>query len=360
MQPRRKATLTLEDGSCFHGYTFGYDEEATTGEVVFNTAMNGYNESLSDPSYAHQIMVMTYPHVGNYGVPPRDKDSNGLSKFLESEHIHMHAIVVSDYSYAYSHWNAVQSLDSWLKEEKVMGLTGIDTRALTKILRERGSMKGVIVPEGVKDVPAFKDYNKINIVAEKSPKEVLTYGNGKKKVVLVDCGAKLNIVRNLITPDTTLIRVPWDYDFTKIDYDGLFISNGPGDPTMCHETIHHLREAFNIGKPIAGICLGNQLMALASGAKIFKLKYGHRSHNQPVRRVGTNSCFITSQNHSFCVDSSTLSDEWNELYVNLNDGTNEGLIHKEKPFFSVQFHPEACGGPTDTLFIFDEFLRSIK
>lgn len=357
MQARKEVQLILDDGSRFSGYSFGY-EKPVAGEVVFNTAMTGYPESLTDPSYSGQMMVLTYPLVGNYGVPPQTFEANGLSTFLESEKIHAEAIIVSDYSENYSHWNAVESLGDWLKKEKIAGITGIDTRALTKLLREKGSMKGKIVFEDENEID-FVDPNLINQVARVSCREVITYGNGKKRVVLVDCGVKHNIIRCLLKRDVTVIRVPWDYDFNTIEYDGLFISNGPGDPDMCDITVGHIREAMKKEKPIFGICMGNQLLAKAGGAKTFKLKYGHRSHNQPVRLVGTNKCFITSQNHGYAVDNDTLSDDWEPLFLNMNDGTNEGIRHKRLPFFSAQFHPEAASGPTDTEFLFDTFIDKI-
>lgn len=357
MQHEKNVTLILDDGSRFQGKSFGYDK-SVAGEVVFNTAMMGYPESLTDPSYVGQIMVLTYPLVGNYGVPSREEAPNGLSRFMESDRIHPEAIVVSDYSYEYSHWNAQCSLAEWLKEEKVVGVTGIDTRALTKLLREKGSMKGKIILEGDEDIP-FVDPNLENLVAKVSCPEVVTYGEGegKKRVVLIDCGVKDNIIRCLLNRGVTVIRVPWDYDFSTIDYDGLFISNGPGDPNMCETTVSHIRKALEGMKPVCGICMGNQLLAKAGGAKIFKLKYGHRSHNQPVRQIGTNRCFITSQNHGFAVDNGTLGADWEPLFVNMNDGTNEGIRHRSKPFFSAQFHPEACSGPVDTEFLFDDFVK---
>lgn len=357
MQHEKNVTLILDDGSRFQGKSFGYDK-SVAGEVVFNTAMMGYPESLTDPSYVGQIMVLTYPLVGNYGVPSREEAPNGLSRFMESDRIHPEAIVVSDYSYEYSHWNAQCSLAEWLKEEKVVGVTGIDTRALTKLLREKGSMKGKIILEGDEDIP-FVDPNLENLVAKVSCPEVVTYGEGegKKRVVLIDCGVKDNIIRCLLNRGVTVIRVPWDYDFSTIDYDGLFISNGPGDPNMCETTVSHIRKALEGTKPVCGICMGNQLLAKAGGAKIFKLKYGHRSHNQPVRQIGTNRCFITSQNHGFAVDNGTLGADWEPLFVNMNDGTNEGIRHRSKPFFSAQFHPEACSGPVDTEFLFDDFVK---
>ena len=354
MQTTKKASLILDDGTVFVGKSFGY-EKPVAGEVVFNTAMTGYPESLTDPSYSGQILVTTYPLIGNYGVPRRE-EVNGLSRFYESEKIHVEALVVSDYSFEYSHWNADKSLADWLKEEQVVGIYDIDTRELTKRLREHGSMKGKIVIDGGEDIE-FVDPNLSNLVAKVSCKEVIRYGNGQKKVVLVDCGVKHNIIRSLLKRDVTVIRVPWDYDFNTLDYDGLFISNGPGDPDMCGITVEHIRQAMNGTKPIFGICMGNQLLSKAGGARTYKLKYGHRSHNQPVRQVGTNRCFITSQNHGFAVDNSTLGAYWEPLFINMNDGTNEGIRHKSKPYFSAQFHPEAASGPTDTEFLFDEFVK---
>ena len=355
MQQQRTVQLLLDDGSVFHGKSFGY-EKATAGEVVFNTAMTGYPESLTDPSYSGQLMVLTYPLVGNYGVPPRTFEANGLATFMESEKIHAEAIIVSDYSFEYSHWNAVESLGSWLKDEKVAGIYGIDTRELTKLLREKGSMKGKIVFDAADEID-FVDPNLINQVDIVSCKEVITYGNGSKKVVLVDCGVKHNIIRCLLKRDVTVIRVPWNYDFTNMEYDGLFISNGPGDPDTCEAAVINIRKAMERNTPICGICMGNQLLAKAGGASIYKLKYGHRSHNQPVRMVGTERCFITSQNHGYAVDNSTLGADWDPLFINMNDGTNEGIKHKTKPYFSAQFHPEACSGPTDTEFLFDKFVE---
>ncbi len=350
--------LVLEDGTVFHGKSFGYDAPVA-GEVVFSTAMTGYPESLTDPSYAGQLLTVTYPLVGNYGVPAEIVDKYGISTFFESEKIQASGLIIAELSEKYSHWNAQKSLDEWLKEQKVPGIFGIDTRQLTKILREKGSMKGKFVsPEGC-DID-FVDPNQENLVAKVSCTEVKTYGDGKYRVVLVDCGVKNNIIRCLLKRDTTVIRVPWDYDFNQLEYDGLFISNGPGDPEKCTATIENIRKAMKTGKPIFGICLGNQLLSIAGGAKTYKLKYGHRSHNQPVKIAGTNKAFITSQNHGFAVDNSTLSNDWEPLFINMNDGTNEGIRHKTKPFLSAQFHPEAASGPTDTEFLFDIFIDMMK
>jgi len=356
MRQTKRATLVLEDGTIFEGKSFGYDA-ATAGEVVFNTAMTGYPESLTDPSYRGQILVTTYPILGNYGVPPR-REKDDVSEYYESEHIHARAIVAQDYSFDHNHWQADRSLGEWLHEEKIPGLYGIDTRALTKHLREKGSMLGKIIPEGSNDIP-FYDPNTENLVAEVSCKNVEYHGNGDKTVVLVDCGVKHNIIRCLTRRGVRIVRVPWDYDFNTIPYDGLFISNGPGNPDMADKTVEHLKRAMENDKPICGICMGNQLLSKAAGAKIYKLKYGHRSHNQPVRLVGTDRCYITSQNHGFAVDNDTLPDDWEPLFINMNDGTNEGIRHKSKPFFSAQFHPEASSGPKDTEFFFDEFISML-
>lgn len=355
MQSLKKSKLVLENGLEFQGYSFGYENTAG-GEVVFSTAMVGYPESLTDPSYSGQILCITYPSIGNYGVM-NDCLDNGISKYFESDKIHVKALVISDYSFDYSHWNAAKSLDRWLKEEKVPGLFGIDTRALTKVLREEGAMLGKIVPEGFS--ADFEPYNPNteNQVEIVSCKEIIRYGKGEKKVVLLDCGVKNNILRCLIKRNIELIRVPWNYDFNQLEYDGLFISNGPGNPEFCTEAVEHIKVAMEKCKPICGICMGNQLLSKAAGAKTFKLKYGHRSHNQPVRMAGTSRCFITSQNHGYAVDGSTLGCDWEELFVNMNDGTNEGIRHKSKPFFSAQFHPEAASGPTDTEFLFDDFIK---
>ena len=383
----RNVTLILDDGTRFRGQSFGY-EKPVAGEVVFNTAMTGYPESLTDPSYAGQLMTLTYPLVGNYGVPPFSIEANGLPTFMESGRIHAEAIIVSDYSENYSHWNAVESLADWLKREHVPGITGIDTRELTKVLREHGVMMGRIVFDdneelrmkneelgcaaaqyddssfggGADILHSSFNYGEVNYVDRVSCKEVIRYNEGAgKKVVLVDCGVKTNILRCLLRRGVEVIRVPWDYDFNGLQFDGLFISNGPGDPDTCDAAVQNIRKAMaNEKLPIFGICMGNQLLSKAGGAKIYKLKYGHRSHNQPVRMVGTERCFITSQNHGYAVDNNTLGADWEPLFINMNDGSNEGIRHKRNPWFSAQFHPEAASGPTDTEFLFDEFVNLLK
>ena len=382
-----EAKLILEDGTEFKGRSFGYVGN-TAGEVVFNTAMTGYPESLTDPSYAGQILVTTFPLIGNYGVPDTGLGSNGLPLFMESERIHAKALIVADYSETYSHWNAKESLASWLQREKIPAITGIDTRRLTKVLREHGVMMGKIEIDGgvcccATATDRTEDYGSVNWVEQVSCKEVITYHpesnlspltipeqssptrslshlSPLKKVVLVDCGVKANIIRCLIKRGIEVVRVPWDYDFNQLEFDGLFLANGPGDPERCEKTVANIRTFLKSDKPCMGICLGNQLLAKAAGAKTYKLKYGHRSHNQPVQRVGTTQCFITSQNHGYAVDSSTLPEDWEPLFVNMNDGSNEGIRHKTKPWMSAQFHPEACSGPVDTEFLFDEFVRLLN
>ena len=357
----KNVTLVLEDGTKFHGKSFGYDQPVA-GEVVFNTAMMGYPESLTDPSYAGQLMTLTYPLVGNYGVPPFSVEPNGLATFMESDKIYASAIIVADYSEKYSHWNAVESLASWLKREHVPGITGIDTRQLTKVLREHGVMMGKIIFDDEPDNIPTAEYEGVNWVDRVSCKEIIRYNEGAgKKVVLVDCGVKNNIIRSLVNRGVEVIRVPWNYDYTSMDFDGLFLGNGPGDPDMCEDAVNVIRRQMSLSrKPICGICMGNQLLAKAGGATIYKLKYGHRSHNQPVREVGTNRCYVTSQNHGYAVDAKTLGSEWRELFVNMNDGSNEGVCHKENPWFTSQFHPEACSGPVDTEFMFDRFINTLQ
>lgn len=351
--------LVFEDGTIFEGHSFG-TEISVSGEVVFNTGMVGYPETLTDPSYCGQILVLTYPLIGNYGIPD-ETIVNGLLKNFESNKIHLKGLIISDYSAEYSHWNAVKSLDQWLKEHNVPGIYGVDTRAITKLIREHGVMPGKLVVEN--DDPKelrFDDINQQNLVAKVSTKEKIVYGNGRIKILLIDCGVKYNIIRCFLKRGTTVIRIPWDYDLTNEKYDGLFISNGPGDPIKYTTTIKNVEKALEQNKPVFGICLGNQILGLATGAKTYKLKYGHRSQNQPCLEVGTKRCYITAQNHGYAIDDATIPNDWEVWFKNLNDGTNEGIKHNSKPFFSVQFHPEATPGPMDTEFLFDRFIRIVE
>ncbi len=379
IRKEKKAVLILSDGTKFSGKSFGFHNSAS-GEVVFNTGMVGYPETLSDPSYKGQILTFTYPLIGNYGIPSSVSDEHGIKKFFESDSIHASGLIVSDYSHEYSHASAVKSLSEWLIEHKVPAILGVDTRALTKKLREKGVMLGKIIIG--KDIP-IKNPNKENQVAKVSTDSVIEYfphrfsnevaplsatasrgttsrvAHEQKSIVLVDCGVKNNIIRSFLNRGVSIRRVPWDYDFTKEDYDGLFISNGPGDPKKCKKTIKNIKKALKKNKPIFGICLGSQLIALAAGADTYKLKYGHRSHNQPCIDASTGKCYITSQNHGYAVDEDTLPNSWETWFGNANDGTNEGIRHKKKPFFAVQFHPEAMPGPTDTEFLFDKFIKEL-
>ena len=351
-----KVKLLLEDGTIMEGYSFG-SKKAVSGEVVFNTGMVGYPETMTDPSYKGQILVLTYPLIGNYGVPGNEKENNML-KYFESNKIQVQGLLIADYSENYFHWNAKKSLSEWMKEHDIPGIHGIDTRALTKKLRKKGTMLGKILSDN-KEIH-FEDPNKRNLVKEVSIDKPIIYKKGKNRVIIVDCGVKNNIIRAFLKRNNTVIRVPWDYDFENENAKGIIISNGPGDPKKCLKTINNVKKVLSKNIPILGICLGSQILGLAAGADTFKLKYGHRSQNQPCVEVGTKRCYITSQNHGYAVNSDTLPEDWREWFFNNNDNTNEGIIHISKPFFGAQFHPEASPGPDDSEFIFNMFLRAMK
>ena len=342
MRGAREARLVLADGASYRGRLHGAARTAA-GEVVFNTGMVGYTEALTDPSYRGQILALTYPLVGNYGVPPA----------FESERIQAAALVVSELAFEYSHGRAEKGLPQWLEEQGIPCLAGIDTRALTKRLRNAGAMLGKIVADG--EAAGFDDPNARHLVAEVGPAGRVVYAGGARTVVLVDCGAKASILEQLRRRDLTVICVGAEYDFLAEDFDGVLVSNGPGDPTRCAPTIANLRRALRVGKPIMGICLGHQLLALAAGARTYKLKFGHRGHNQPCLEEGTGRCFITSQNHGYAVDAASLPPGWLAWFTNANDGSNEGMRHVSLPYLSVQFHPEAAPGPVDCEGLFDRF-----
>lgn len=348
--PKKKASLILTDGTIYSGYSFGAPK-STSGEVVFATGMVGYPEAMTDPSFKGQILTMTYPMIGNYGV------ADGT---FESDRIQVEGLIIQDYSFHYSHSTAVKSLHEWLLENGVPGIYGIDTRSVTKKLREKGVMLGQIVFENETPLKKIVDPNTKNLVAEVSIKEPQIKGDGEKTIIAVDCGMKEHIMTSLVARGVTVKRVPWDYDYTNEEWDGLFLSNGPGDPKMAVATIEHLKKALQGKKPVFGICLGSQLMALAAGAKTYKLKYGHRSQNQPCIEVGTERCYLTTQNHGFAVEEKSIPADWKVWFQNANDGSIEGIQHLKKPFFSVQFHPEATPGPEDTDFLFDYFIDMVK
>lgn len=342
--------LTLSDGTVFLGQSFGADI-AGSGEVVFNTGMVGYPEALTDPSYYGQILTLTYPLQGNYGVPKRD--------FWESDKIQVKALIVQNYIDKPSHFESRKTLSEWLIEEGIPAIQGVDTKQLTIKLREHGVMLGRI--ETINHKPQtinIYDPNSENILPYVSTTQVKIYGEGKKNILLFDCGVKDNIIRSFLKRGFKVTRVPWNYDPFKsgIEFDGVMVSNGPGDPAKAVETIKNVKAVLEKNIPTFGICLGSQIMALASGAKTFKLKFGHRAQNQPVQDKVSKKAIITSQNHGFAVDTKTLGKDWEEWFINLNDGTNEGVRHKKKPFMAVQFHPEASPGPNDGAYLFDEFL----
>ena len=356
--------LVLEDGSEFAGRSFGFPK-SSEGEAVFNTGMTGYVETLTDPSYKGQILVCTYPLLGNYGVP-EPAPAGEVPPPFESERIHVSGLVVVRYSERHSHHAASRSLGEWLKAEGIPAVEGIDTRALTRRLREKGVMRGRLVLEE-RDLPAGAradaetlsvDINRVvDLVSCKTPRR---YGpdNGMR-VALVDCGMKQNILRCLVKRGLSVLQVPWNYDLPSLydQVDGFFVSNGPGDPKDCRPLIDNLGKLLQGDKPVFGICLGHQLLALAAGADTYKLPYGHRSQNQPVQDLLTRRCYVTSQNHGYAVRQETLPAGWDPWFININDETNEGIRMQSGRFASVQFHPEAFPGPVDTGYLFDEFVR---
>lgn len=344
--------LILSDGTVFLGKSFGF-EESVSGEVVFNTGMVGYPESLTDPSYFGQILVLTYPLQGNYGVPE--------SKFWESSKIQVKGLIVQNYIDHPSHFESQKTLGDWLKEQGIPALQGVDTRQLTRKLREHGVMLGQIDVGNQAKLATF-DPNSENILPNVSCEKVEVYGSGKKNIVLIDCGTKENIIRSLVKRKVKVIRVPWNFNpiEAKLDFDGVLISNGPGDPKQAKDTIATVKRLLKVNIPTFGICLGSQILSLAAGGETYKLKFGHRGQNQPVMDKNTHKAIQTSQNHGFAADMKSLDRDWVEWFVNLNDGTNEGIRHRTRPFLAVQFHPEANPGPVEGGYLFDEFLSLVK
>ena len=357
-QAKRKASLVLRDGTKFEGYAFGA-ETPSSGEVVFNTGMVGYPEAITDPSYYGQILVLTYPLIGNYGVPSDETDEFGLPKHFESDRIQIRGLVTTNYHGEYHHWNASRSLGEWLASEDIPGIYGIDTRALTRHLRDRGTELGKIEIEGESE-PEWYDPATENVVARVSRAEPQTYGDGDIHIGVVDCGVKNNIIRCLLKRGAKVTVIPWDGDVSAAEYDGLLISNGPGDPEQAGDLAERLKPLLADRRPVFGICLGCQMVGIAAGARTFKLPYGHRSQNQPVAETDTNRWAITSQNHGYAVDASTLPDAWEMWFKNGNDNTLEGLRLKQGPHRAVQFHPEAVCGPVDTAYLFDAFLDDVR
>ncbi|OLY83942.1 Carbamoyl-phosphate synthase arginine-specific small chain [Smittium mucronatum] len=360
------AHFQLKTGQSFTGGSFGANT-ASMGEAVFSTSLVGYPESMTDPSYKGQILVFTHPIIGSNGVPPRDRDEYGLLKYFEAEQIQCSGIVVSDYSVNYSHWNAVQSLSDWCWKSGIPAITGLDTRSLVQLLRSQGSTLGALNVGSKKldignEVQWF-DPTDGNLVDKVSIKNLKVYNpSGSVNIGLIDCGTKNNIIRLLCKSGARVTVLPWDYDFVPVidKFDGLFISNGPGSPSFCQKTIENLKKAFEVyHRPIFGICMGNQLLGMAAGFHILRLPYGNRGHNQPVIELESGKCMITSQNHSFALDDSFVPEGWTRSFVNANDGSNEGVRHLTKPFYSVQFHPEARGGPLDANYMISQFVNDV-
>lgn len=323
---------------------------------------------MTDPSYRGQILVFTQPLIGNYGVPSSARDEHGLLRYFESPNIQAAGIVVADVAEKHSHWTAVESLGEWCAREGVPAISGVDTRAIVTFLREQGSsLARISIGEeyDADEDEAYVDPEAINLVrrvSTKAPFHVQSAG-GDLHVALIDCGVKENILRSLVSRGASVTSFPFDYPIHKVahHFDGVFISNGPGDPTHCHETVYNLSRLMDSSQiPIMGICMGHQLLALAAGAKTIKLKYGNRAHNIPALDLTTGKCHITSQNHGYAVDATTLPSDFKEFFVNLNDSSNEGMVHVSRPIFSAQFHPEAKGGPLDSAYLFDKYIDAVR
>ena len=361
---RQKCSLVLSDGSRFQGYLIGAPLKSS-GEMVFTTGMVGYSEAITDPSYFGQILTFTYPLIGNYGIPDFPSELTlPLPRGYESPKAQAAGVILTVDSPETFHWNSLHSLDKWLENQGVPAVIGVDTRHLVHLIRSKPNLKGRIEPEeskGYRDFgneltpsnpAAFFDPSAQNIIDEVSTKERIILGKGNKRVGLIDTGVKWNIIRQFNEQNCEVELLPWTTDLSKVDCDMWMLSNGPGDPTRTGDLVARVRNLLEEDRPILGICLGHQILSLAAGANTTRMAYGHRSHNQPVYQVGTRKGYITSQNHGYVVEESSLPEDWEPWFRNVNDQTNEGIKHKTKPFRSVQFHPESCGGPRDTSWIF--------
>lgn len=370
----RAAILMLKDGRYFQGIGFGATK-IVTGEIVFTTITGaGYNETLTDPSYRGQIVIMTHPLVGNYGVPAWEKDEHGILKHFESDSIKVSGFVVNECCKHPSHYESVRDLNDFLLEEGIPGIEWIDTRAITKILREEGVQLGLLAVLKQGQTPNIEklrelarkveDPNLRDLASEVTTEEVKRHApeNPRGKVVVLDMGVKLNILRNFVDRGLETIVVPSHYTYDEImefKPDGVFVSNGPGDPSVYKGAIEVCRKLIENDIPTFGICLGNQIIGLAAGGTSFKLKYGHRGGNKTVINNNSKKCYITTQNHGFCVRDFEQGG-FKEFLKNIDDETNEGIIHDSKPIFAVQFHPEACPGPLDSLYLFDQFIEMME
>lgn len=366
---RTQCSMLLSNGTELEGYLLGAPVNSS-GELVFTTGMVGYSEALTDPSYFGQILVFSYPLIGNYGVPSAEiNPATGVPKGFESEKIHCSAAILSIDSPQTFHWSSVQSIDTWLKKQNVPAIAGIDTRHLTHLIRTHKKLYGCI---RVKGSDNYRDLSGLSLQGEKffdpqsrlvlpyvSRQEPMVLGQGKTRIGLIDCGVKWNIIRQLLAADCQVIICPWNSDFDQVECHGWVISNGPGDPTQTEDLPSKVANLLKGQRPILGICLGHQILALAAGAKTKRMPYGHRSHNQPVYKVGTRTGYITSQNHGYEVNADTIPDTWDIWFRNINDESVEGIRHKERPFYSVQFHPEAAGGPKDTGWILNDFVNEV-
>jgi len=363
-KPEKEAYLALADGTIIFGYGFGSTCK-TSGEVVFNTGMVGYVESITDPSYNGQILTQTYPLIGNYGVCPEHFESDGPK---------IRGYVIRELCFEPSHWASKKTLNEWLEEAGIPGIYGVDTRMLTKKLRVYGVMLGILhvyspkekpsIEEIKKEVKHIPDPNKTDLAKEVSVKKPIQHEvNGKYGVVLIDCGVKRSILQNILARKLNVIQVPIDTSTDKIlseNPDGIVISNGPGDPKMVPYLVETVKQLLEVKIPIFGICLGCQILALAFGGDTYKLKFGHRGQNHPVVDLETERCFITSQNHGYAINPESLPEDVKITFLNVNDKTVEGIKHEKLPVFAVQFHPEAAPGPYDTGFLFDIFIRNIE